>query len=504
MKNNPALSILLSVLIGFFVFFVGIEVKSEGEPSQVYKVYLNGQVLGNIKSQEALLNLIDEKQEATREKYQVTKVHPPRGLEIKEEYTYAPNIVEVNDIYEIIQDKDPFTISGYTVTIKYPTEEIENENGVVIKRETKVLNILNKKDFEEAFKTVMRAFVGPEEYEMYVNDTQAEIVETGSKIETIYWEETITIKESFINVDAEIFTNEADISKYLFFATTKEQKAYTIKEGDDIESISAANNLNTEEFLVANPQFTSKNVLLTPGQSVNVGLIAPMVTVVSEIHLVEDLTDKFKTEYVDDDKAYLGSNKTIQEGSNGTTRVTEKILYKNGEIQNLVIVSQQEIIPVVNKIVSRGTKGGGGGYGGFQSTSGNEDWSWPTVSPFVITSRFAPRWGGFHKGLDISGTGFGSPIRSVQAGTVIKNEYSSSFGHWVVIRHDGLGYITAYAHLAKKSHVAVGTKVNREQVIGYMGNSGRSFGTHLHLEVQPGTTWNYSGQLDPCKSIFKC
>lgn len=501
MKNHNILGILLTLLIGLFVFFVGVDVKGEGIPNKVYKVYLNGKSMGLIKSSKELYDLIDQKQEQIKNKYKVDKVYPPSGLKIEEEYTYTDKIKTADEIYNEIQDKDPFTISGYTVTIKYPDKSEANEKEVIPK-ESLHLNILKKADFETAFKSIIKAFVGSEDYELFVNENQPEIVDIGSNIESIYWEEDITIKENLISVDSQVFTSSDDISKYLLFGTLDEQDHYTIREGDDIATIINNNNLSSEEFLVANPQFTSENVLLTPGQTVNIGLIKPLITIVAELHVVEDVVNKFKTEYTDDKDSYIGTQKTIQEGFDGLTRVTEKVLYRNGEINNLVIAGSTEITPVVNKIISKGTKGFSDGYT-YVNGGGNDSWSWPTISPYIITSRFAYRWGSHHDGIDISGTGHGSPIYAVNEGTVIVNTYASDFGYYIVINHNN-GYLTLYAHLAQSAKVPVGNEVKKEQVIGYMGNTGRSTGTHLHFSVIRDSTFRYTNYLNPCASIFSC
>ncbi|MDD4706284.1 MAG: M23 family metallopeptidase [Bacilli bacterium] len=503
MKISNILGILFSVLVGLFVFFVGIDVQSESAPNKIYKVYLNGVTVGLIKSEAELINFIDDKQNKIKLKYMVDKVYPPKGLEIREEYTYSNKINTVEEIYNIIQDKNPFTISGYTAIIKYPEEVKENEEEKTNKKDAIYLNLLRKEDFEEGFKNVIKAFVGSDEYELFASDNQSEITDVGSKIETIYWEENITIKENLINVDSFIFENEDDISKYLLFGTLEEQKKYTIKEGDDISTISYNNMLSTEEFLVANPEFLNENVLLTPGQSVNIGLIKPIVTIVAELHVVEDIVNRYKTEYIDDKESYYGTQKVTQEGSDGITRVTEKVLYRNGEIQNLLIIHNlsQEITPVVNEVILRGIKSYS--YSGFQYYSSGA-WYWPTLNRCVITSRFGPRWGTNHNGIDISGTGQRSPIYASNDGIVIVNEYNNKgYGYLVVIDHQN-GYITLYAHLDEKGLHSVGKKVKRGEVVGLMGNTGRSDGTHLHFEIIKDTEFRYKNHLNPCNSIFKC
>lgn len=501
MKTNNILGILISLLIGIFVFFIGINVEGEELPYKVYRVYLNGQTIGNINSEQKLLDLINDKQKEIKEKYNVDTVHPPSGLEIEETYTFSEDIISVDDIYDIIQQKDPFTINGYTITIGGSEEESEPT----------YINVLEKEIFVNAFEIVIKAFTGTKNFELYSLESQPVIVDVGYNVEAIYWEEDITIKEDYINVDTPIFTNENDISKYLLFGTLDEQEHYTVKDGDDISKISYNNNLSVEEFLIANPQFTSENVLLTPGKTVNIALIKPIVTIVSELHVVEDIVNNYKVEYVDDKDTYRGTEKVIQEGEDGITRVTEKILYKNGEIHTLVIVPglSTEIKPATNKIISRGVKQYSSGV---YINTGTEDWYWPTVSPYVITSPFGWRWGKHHNGIDISGSGFGSPIYSSTDGVVIgllsscANSGSGygdtcgrGYGNYIEIKTLDEQYRITYSHIHQNIRVNIGDSVTRGQIIGYMANSGSSTGTHLHFEINNAAGFG----INPCR-VFGC
>jgi len=101
---------------------------------------------------------------------------------------------------------------------------------------------------------------------------------------------------------------------------------------------------------------------------------------------------------------------------------------------------------------------------------------WPTNG--VITQYFA--W--YHKALDIANPS-GPAILAADAGTVIVAGWPDNYGYGnrVVIDH-GNGFRTLYAHMSRY-YVVPGQTVNRGDVIGQMGNTGRSTGTHLHFEV---------------------
>ena len=259
-----------------------------------------------------------------------------------------------------------------------------------------------------------------------------------------------------------------------------------------------------DEFLVANPDFTSANVLLTAGQEVNTALIDPIVNIVYETEKVEDVEVPFETEYQEDDTKYVGQNETIQEGENGTTRVTEKIQYINGEIQGLYITAKSELTPAVNKIVKKGTKvsSSSGGYEFYDVPFTNDTWSWPTISPYVITSKYGWRWGKIHAGVDISGCGYNSPIFAIGDGVVVETGYHYSMGYYVYLAH-GNNYYSVYMHMSKYI-VKKGDTLSRGQQLGKMGNSGFSTGTHLHLGVYNGYPYMGGQAMNPCKSVFSC
>lgn len=87
----------------------------------------------------------------------------------------------------------------------------------------------------------------------------------------------------------------------------------------------------------------------------------------------------------------------------------------------------------------------------------------------------------FHAGMDFSAK-TGTPVYATGDATVIRaNNAMSGYGNLIILRH-GFGYETYYAHLSKYN-VRVGQKVKRGDLIGYVGNTGRSEGPHLHYEV---------------------
>lgn len=457
---------LFSILIAFaIVFFVNFSNKYTLSPKSVYKVYLDGKSIGNIKNKKELEDYINEEQKDIKEKYGVDKVYIPSGVDIQKCTTYEKKVLTAKQTHNIIKKQKPFTVKGYKVTIK---PQSEGEEKIVI-------NVLKKDMFNKAIKTVVEAFVPKDEIENYKNDTQPEIKDTGSLIEDIYIDQDITLKNTYISADEQIFTDEKTLTKYLLFGEVKDEEYYTVQEGDTIDSIAYNHKLATEEFLIVNPEFTSSNNLLSVGQQVKVGLINPIVDVVVESHTVLDQESQFQTTTEYDNNMYAGNSEVAVQGQNGLDRLTTKLKTVNGETHNVVIVSRETIIPAVNKIVKVGTKSAGS-YGTVVATG---DWAWPTISQYFISSQFGYRWGKIHEALDIAGSGEGSPIYAAGAGTVVASVNRGSLGNYVTINH-GNGYYTLYAHMHSRI-VSEGQTVQKGQQIGTMGHTGFATGTHLHF-----------------------
>ena len=104
-----------------------------------------------------------------------------------------------------------------------------------------------------------------------------------------------------------------------------------------------------------------------------------------------------------------------------------------------------------------------------------------------------------HNGMDFTAP-TGTPIYASGNGKVVRAERSSTFGNVVYIEH-GYGYKTIYAHMNKIA-TRKGQRVKRGDLIGYVGNTGRSAAPHLHYEVHKNgrpvnPIYYYYGDLTP-------
>ena len=116
----------------------------------------------------------------------------------------------------------------------------------------------------------------------------------------------------------------------------------------------------------------------------------------------------------------------------------------------------------------------------------------PSRAPLAVGStssgygmRTHPVLGGAraHKGIDLAAP-TGTPVYATADGTVGRADWFSSYGLYVAIEH-GSDLETRYAHMSRLA-VAAGQRVNKGDIIGYVGSTGRSTGPHLHYEVRVG------------------
>ncbi len=495
--------VLCILVIGLYILDNSIEKINYAD--SLYKIYLAGDVIGYIDSEDDLYDLINKEQKEIKVDYNVDYVYPPSDIEIVKVNTYNATMSDVEKIYEKIEESDDFTIKGYTYTIKMPVLEGEEESDPII------INVLDKQIFDDAIHNFVTAFIDETLYNNYINKTQEEIVDYGEYIEAMYFEENISLYESYISVNEKIYTDVNDLSQYLLFGPDKVLNSYTVELGDTIASIAAANKLNTKEFLIANPEYRDPDTLLSIGSEVNVTLLDPVLNFTYDVRKIEEVEIDFQSKTELDNSKSVGYSEITTDGVTGLQKVTQEYKVTNGlQSKQLEIIEEETV--VIREVVDKVTVVGPSYSGGAGTTSMQYyvytgfDFHLPTNSGAIVTSPFNEWRDGYaHKGTDFSGTGYNSPIYAIADGTVVYAGWGSGGqGNYIIINH-GNGYYSTYLHMVTGSlKVSTGDTVYGGQHIGGMGNTGWSFGTHLHLEFTQGRP--YSGQhvtyYDPYRILY--
>jgi murein DD-endopeptidase MepM/ murein hydrolase activator NlpD len=144
------------------------------------------------------------------------------------------------------------------------------------------------------------------------------------------------------------------------------------------------------------------------------------------------------------------------------------------------------------------------GWGRIKGANKKVDVSIPSINPVEamrMTSQYGYRTDPFqgrrknHKGLDIAGP-VGTPIYATADGIIGRAQWVSGYGKYVEVEH-GNAIQTRYGHLSAMN-VMSGQRVKQGDIIGFMGSTGRSTGSHLHYEVRiAGEAINPTAFLSP-------
>jgi murein DD-endopeptidase MepM/ murein hydrolase activator NlpD len=230
---------------------------------------------------------------------------------------------------------------------------------------------------------------------------------------------------------------------------------YTVQTNDNVWSIAQGFGLQAETVLWANPRVEKAPDLLSVGQTLVIPPIDGIYLVVGQGDTVEKLAKKYQTsveKIVSFEMNELAEPYTLTPG--------QRLMLPDG--RKKVVPSNYYPMTRVGRPPKDAPKGSG-------------TFAWPTQG--VLTQKF---WAA-HLGIDVANR-TGTPIYATDAGyVVLAGRDTWGYGNQVLIDH-GNGYLSRYAHL-QKVLVKAGDKVQKNQQIGTMGNTGRSTGPHLHFEI---------------------
>lgn len=232
-----------------------------------------------------------------------------------------------------------------------------------------------------------------------------------------------------------------------------EISVYVVREGDALSQIAEMYGVTTNTILWANDLTSAAGI--QPGDTL---VILPIVGVRHEVAAGETLGSILK-KYGANLEEVLDYNNLASADS---LSVGDELMIPGGEINTPHKVAYAE------PTKSSGVSSDGGGF------------SHP--APGAVRTQ------GVHgyNGVDLAGA-YGSAIRAAAAGEVIISKpsgWNGGYGQYIVVKHSN-GTQTLYAHLSSNA-VGVGAYVAQGQVIGGMGSTGKSTGTHLHFEVRGG------------------
>jgi len=264
---------------------------------------------------------------------------------------------------------------------------------------------------------------------------------------------------------------------------TDRRETYLVSRGDSLWQIARDNDISVDELKEANPQVEGDGLQI--GDELSLIVPEPLVNVITVERVAVTERIPFPTVYVRDDSTWSGQTEVLERGVHGSRDIVYEVIRENGRERSREKVSSVVTSEPVAQRVARGTAG--------VPSRGTGSFRWPVQGGGRLTSPFGWRWGSFHAGIDIAAPS-GTPILAADCGVVVFVGWDGGFGKCIVLYHGT--YYTRYAHNSKNM-VSMGEAVSKGEVIGRIGNTGRSFGDHVHFEIRTGGI--YGPPLDPLK-----
>ncbi len=292
------------------------------------------------------------------------------------------------------------------------------------------------------------------------DEVEASFVETVELVEGVYPKDQIVTEKALKEM----------------LAAADEDKTYTVQEKDTWVSVAKKNDTTVSELKMLNPTVEK----LMSGQVLTVKKVGSHLRVQVSGVVQYEVEIPYTTLSIPDATMYEGTEKVRIQGQPGVNRITATVTYLNGAEQFSVITASETVEEPITEVISYGTKKKSStSYNGGPYATGK--FIWPTETRFV--SQHYGNAG--HRGLDIWRDNMtGEEIMAADGGVVVKaGEYPgySTYGKFVIIDH-GNGYRTVYAHCSEVL-VQENEIVEQGEVIGLVGNTGRSTAPHLHFEV---------------------
>ncbi|MGG4146022.1 M23 family metallopeptidase [Paenibacillus algorifonticola] len=315
-----------------------------------------------------------------------------------------------------------------------------------------------EKTEKESTKVRALAF-SPEEVEVDKNTPKA-----GKELTDVAFVEKV--ETGAVSTSPSDIVSDTDMYKLLVEGTIKPTK-YKVQQGDCVGCIAQKFDISPQVIYENNKGI--EDDMIKVGDVLDLTVRQPELSVRTTEKLTEIVTIDPPTEVQKNDEMRVGESKLISAGVSGSKSLTYKIVKENGYLISEELVDQQVIKEAVPTVMMKGTKVIlGEGTGVFSAP----------VSGYSVSSTFGTRWGRLHKGIDMTG---GKTITAADNGIVIFAGTKNGYGNVVIIDHKN-GYETLYGHLDSIS-VSVGDILEKGDTLGIMGNTGRSYGVHLHFEI---------------------
>lgn len=436
-----------------------------------YEINLDGNDIGIVASHNKLNSALDKLQSDLQNEYELPSLYFERSVTSKKVIVFdRENILSADEIYEKAKKANLplFCIGG-----------VININGV------DTVKLSSKAKAQEALDT----------FYDYFKESPADWVKV-LNIPDIKTDENIKIAEKVISIGSDCTVDEAvdyllglsanaitsnDNDGRVVIASLPQQSALqtaqtTITSASANEKSDEIRDFDENETMISQMSYTIPQTALafradlSSKEEVDTSLNLN-VRMTSQVEYYRDIP--YETVEYENSSLYKGERIVTTSGVNGKSYVKANIVSENGILVSEEILHEEVYEEAVNEAIAVGTRP-------LPVLNGESPYIMPTTGLVSSTNREGSHSG--FRAVDIANRE-GTGIYAARAGYVIfATQDNSGYGKYIKVDH-GDGYVTWYAHLSEFK-VSVGDYVNQGELIGLMGNTGRSTGPHLHLEVR--------------------
>ena len=452
------------------------------EPSPVYSVYNEGKLIGVLKNRTDLNRFLKQvyKEDYAAE-YPSSSLSLGKDVYLSEEQSYYVYENKDREILDYLRDNGLFTVACTSV-------QFSDENGVYAE-----IYVLNEQMYQDAMNEYLSLFISRDELSTLMNGQQTQALRTyGSRAVGISILQTITVSDAYASVDEILHTKE-EILEFIEYSGNTDKEYYTVERYDTVAGVGSKNNglSATQVMNINRDKISSTDQILAEGEELCVTYFTPVIDVVVRMESMRKETIFAETVYTEDNTMRMGAQMELQEGINGSKNSLYSERWINGVLVSGELVSSVDTTQPVNQVIAVGTLEIPG--------VGTGQYIWPVDNPLITCGWGCYTIPHFHLAIDVVNRyeRYGK-IYAADRGVIAVNSYDPISGNHVFIDHNN-GMMTYYGHMNVPSPLPVGTIVDKGDVIGQIGMTGRASGPHTHFYIMID-----GKEVNPCEGYLDC
>ena len=454
--------------------------KITGTPRTVYRLYEKGELIGVLSDRSRLDRHLQEVYSTRyKETFPGSAVHLGKDCYLREEESFFDYSDAEEEIFRYLDEKELYALEATAVSF-FRDDQVYAR-----------IYVLNDEIYRNAMNTYLSYFIDPATLTLLQNGEKApELTALNDSRDTgITIQETITVARDYVAAE-EIRTTEEEVLNFLEYGDNPQLEYYTVQMYDTVAGVGAKNHgLSATQVMNLNrDKIQNTEQVLTEGEQLCVTYFTSPINIVVLKESLREAPIYYETSYVEDNTILKGESEVRQEGYNGARNVLYAERWVNGVLMNGTERSSVDTKQPQTEVIAIGTKE--------LPNVGTGDFRFPTDNPAITCM-----WGCYynHRGTDIINQyNRWGDVLAADNGTVKEVGYNSLGGNYIRVDHNN-GLVSYYGHMRAKSTLPIGTTVQKGDVLGKIGMTGRATGPHVHFYIEEN-----GERRDACKGFLAC